>query len=93
MTAKVGYEHTPEDLAVCAEAVELFGCDDARISKPMGTLFLIIGTKRRSEGEWRSWRGGRYEPVSFDYMDEKCIASGDSHSALRESRWRFINGC
>ena len=86
---KVGYEQTEADQALCAKAVVLFECDDARVSKPMGKLFLIIGHKRRSVGQWKKYNGTTYEPFDFDYLDEACIASGVDHESLWASALEY----
>jgi hypothetical protein len=69
---------------------EMFGCDTARITKPIDRMFLIIGDKCRSEGQW--FRNG--EPHSFDYIAEKCIASGYTEDELIASaeKYRRLQG-
>jgi hypothetical protein len=64
-----------------AKVVEMFGCDAARISKPLDRLFLIIGYRRHSVGEWM--RNG--EPFDFHYTEEKCVASGNTEEELLTS--------
>jgi hypothetical protein len=67
--------------------VKMLGCDTARISKPMGKLFLIIGTRRNTKadppehGKW--FKNG--EPIDFDYIEEHVIASGGTEAELLES--------
>ena len=56
-------------------------CDSARIASFPDRLFLILGARRRSEGEWL--RNG--EPWSFDYTHEKVVASGADEDALLAS--------
>ena len=62
-------------------AVALFGCDTARVTVPCGKLFLIAGWNRRSEGEWLV----NGTPHTFDYVEEKCLASGANWRELRKS--------
>lgn len=49
------------------------------------STFLIIGTTKNTrdkpDGQWT--RNG--QPWHFDYLEEKCIASGDNEQELRES--------
>lgn len=63
-------------------AVRLFKCDEARITSPCGTHFLILGWKARSEGEWRDQNG---KPVNFDYLREQVVASGKTLRKLWQS--------
>jgi hypothetical protein len=64
--------------------VRMFGCDTARISKPRGKLFLIIGHNRNTRDDAGRWfKNG--EPIHFDYVKEKVIASGDTPDELMES--------
>lgn len=73
----------------------MFGCDEVRLLSPLGErVFLILGWRRRSEGEWH--RNG--EPVDFDYLEEMVVASGSTdeqlvasaerYKALRDGGWR-----
>ena len=67
-------------------AVELFGCDTARISSPCGHHYLILGwnwnTKTEREcGQWH--RNG--EPINFDYVHEQVIANGATLNELWKS--------
>jgi hypothetical protein len=65
--------------------VEMFGCDAARITNPLGVqMFLIIGHKRHTkqdEGQWH--RNG--EPIDFEYLQEQVIASGTTAKELYKS--------
>ncbi len=65
---------------------ELFHCDSARISAPTGRMFLIIGYRRSTkddvEGYWMDESGCRRD---WEYLDEKCIASGDTKKELVDS--------
>lgn len=63
----------------------MFKCDSVRISKPYDTMFIVIGfkknTKDRSEGVW--FQNG--EPLDFDYIEEKVIATGKTEEELIKS--------
>ena len=63
----------------CKAIVEF---DVARISHPMGTMYLIIGfwknTKEDKSSQWL--KNG--EPINFDYVEEKIIASGKTDEEL-----------
>lgn len=62
--------------------VRMFKCDTARICQPCKRMFLIIGwnrnTKDNESGYWEQ-NGKRWD---FDYIDEKCIASGNTEKEL-----------
>jgi hypothetical protein len=67
--------------------VRMFGCDTARIAKPTGKLFLILGWNRNtakdrekdpSAGQWYKNK----EPIDFDYVAEKVVASGNTEKEL-----------
>lgn len=78
---------TPEAAAeerLVKRFIRMFGCDTARISKPCGKLFLVIGWNRNTKdgpGQWT--KNG--EPIDFDYLQEKVIASGNTEAELIES--------
>jgi hypothetical protein len=59
----------------------LFDCDAVRVVRAGGRRFLLIGYKRRSEGEW--FKNG--EPLDFTYTEEHCVAMGDTVQLLQES--------
>lgn len=75
----------PEEVAaIRAEAINLFGCDEARIASPMGRHFLVIGhmrNTRNTPGQW--YRNGT--PIDFDFVEEHVIASGATAEELRTS--------
>ena len=69
---------------IIRRSVKLFGCDTARISFPVKTYFLIIGHNRNTKDDHGQWtRNG--EPLNFDYVAEKDIASGKTLGKLWES--------
>ena len=66
---------------ILKECKKIIKCDTARISKPLGRMFLIIGFNRNTkddEGQWT--KNGK--PFDFDYVDEKCVASGNTSEEL-----------
>jgi hypothetical protein len=68
----------------------MFGCDTARIIRPGGVMFLIVGHKMRSEGQWFYSRdGGPRDPFNFDYVEEKVVASGRTLRDLAVAAERY----
>ena len=66
--------------------------DVARISKTMGRMSLIIGFKKNTKNDVGQWiKNG--EPINFDYVDEKIIASGDTEEELIESVREYKRPC
>lgn len=63
-------------------AIRLFKCDTARVTAPMRKKFLVIGFKKRSDGQWVNQNG---EPQNFDYVQESVIASGWTWNSLQQS--------
>jgi hypothetical protein len=65
--------------------VQMFGCDAARITNPLGVqMFLIIGHLRNTKQDEGQWiRNG--EPFDFDYLQEQVIASGTTIKELFKS--------
>jgi hypothetical protein len=63
----------------------MFKCDTVRIAEFPGRMFLIIGWKRNSSGEWFRLKDGEYEPFDFDYVDEQVVASGRNAKELLKS--------
>lgn len=79
-----------EERKIVARARRLFKCDKARVVHGYGRWkFLIIGHIRRSEGKWS--RNGR--PLSFNFTEEKCIASGRSWADLWASAREYKRLC
>ncbi len=65
---------------------KLFACDTARIWQAShgGKMFLIIGHKRHTKDDAGQWmRNG--EPIDFEYVAERVVASGETESELRAS--------
>ena len=64
----------------------MFKCDTARISSPLGkTMFLIIGHNRNTRQDEGKWLDGKGRRRDWDYVQETCIASGDTETALMRS--------
>lgn len=63
----------------------MFKCDTVRISKPLDTIFLVIGFKRSSSEDVDVEYTLDGKPYCFDYVEEKCIASGKDEESLLES--------
>jgi hypothetical protein len=56
--------------------------DAARISSPLkGVMFLVIGFNKVTHG----WHDGQGNPIHFDFLQERCVASGDTVGQLVES--------
>jgi hypothetical protein len=61
--------------------IKMFDCDTARITDPMGAKFLIIGWNRNTAKDNGQWlRNG--EPINFDYVEERVVASGKTYTQL-----------
>jgi hypothetical protein len=80
-------------IAKCREVIE---CDTARISKPGGKLFLIIGFNRNTKddpGQWCSDALGMEPIPDWDYVEEKVVASGKTEKELIESAEEYKRLC
>lgn len=65
---------------------QMFGCDSARISNPLGdTMFLIIGNKRNTKDDAGVWRDQHGNVKNWDYINEFVIASGKTEKELIKS--------
>lgn len=77
-----------------ARCRRLVPCDTARISRPGGRLFLIIGFDRHTKDDKRSqcYRNG--EPYDYPYVEEHVIASGATEEELLVSvrEYRRLQG-
>jgi hypothetical protein len=63
---------------------EIIPCDTARISKPLGTMYLIIGFNRNTKNNHGQWiKDGK--PIDFDYVEEHVVASGNTEEELISS--------
>lgn len=63
---------------------ELIECDTARISKLNNTLFLIIGFNKHTKDDSGQWYKND-EPLDFEYVEEKVVASGETEEELLDS--------
>lgn len=66
--------------------IDLIGCDTARILKPGGRMFLLVGYKRNTAnspdgGAW--FKNG--QRMDFDYTEEHTVASGETVEELMRS--------
>ena len=62
--------------------IKMFDCDTARISTPMGTMFLIIGWNRNTKNTKHIFWTKNGEHFDFDYVEEKVVASGGTIKEL-----------
>lgn len=64
----------------------MFKCDEVRISKFPGKLFLIVGNWRstRQDGNGSRWEHNG-QPIHFRYLAERVVASGRNEKELFES--------
>jgi len=71
--------------AIVMRCSELLDFDEARIVNPLGDkMFFIIGFWKNTKDNRGQWmKNGT--PYDFDYLDEKCIASGATEEELIES--------
>lgn len=64
----------------------MFKCDSVRITKPLTTMFLIIGNKRSTRKDKREngsvWVDERGKEKHWTYTTEQVIASGDTEAEL-----------
>lgn len=79
-----------QESRVIKSAVRMFGCDAARISRPLKKWFLIIMWKRntRDDSGWyvsRPSTGCCMKRIDFDYYEQQCVASGSNLRELRAS--------
>lgn len=57
----------------------MFKADAARLSSPLGkTIFLIIGFNRNTKDDPGQWVDQDGKVKNWDYVQESCIASGDT---------------
>lgn len=70
------------------QMVRMFRCDEARITRPMDRMFLILGWKRSTRKDAGQWlKNGK--PFHFTYLREQVIASGRTYKALLESAKKY----
>lgn len=63
----------------------MFKCDTVRISKPLDTIFLVIGFKKNTVDDkvTQCYKDG--VPFHFEYYEEKVVASGIDEKSLIQS--------
>jgi hypothetical protein len=85
-------EKTIEEIAL--ECLKYVKADTARISKPLETMYLIIGfnknTRDCGEGFWTDQHGKR---IDFNYVKEHVIASGRTPKELYKSVKEYRRLC
>jgi hypothetical protein len=78
-----------ENPELVEELRALFSADEARITSPCGTLFLILMTRRNTkENKTSAWYrdGQRFD---FDYLEQRVVASGHTVDELRASATEY----
>lgn len=73
---------------LCAKFVKFLECDSARISEAGNKLFLIVGHKKHTKDGAGQWYANG-EPVDWEYLDEKVVASGQTLAKLIESATEY----
>lgn len=84
-----------QELAI--RLARMFKCDTARITQPMETMFLVIGTKRSTRTDKKNgrgvWTNERGNEKHFTYVEERVIASGDTAKELTASAKHYKRVC
>jgi len=71
---------------IAKECMKYVTCDTARISKPLDKMFLIIGFNRNTKDDVGICTYiNNMQRVDYDYVYEKCVASGKTKKELIES--------
>lgn len=61
----------------------MFDSDGARLTAPLGeTIFLVIGTTRNTKDAAGGWVDEKGERRDWDYLEERCVASGSTVDEL-----------
>ncbi len=63
----------------------MFNCDAADVRVVNGTYFLILGWNRNTRQEMTAQWYKDGQPMHFDYVEQKVVASGRSLKELRAS--------
>jgi hypothetical protein len=71
---------------VISKTIKLLKCDTARIIKPLGRYFMIIGHKKNTSEDKESQWYKNGEPIDFDYTEERVIANAKTIEGL----WKKI---
>jgi hypothetical protein len=77
-------------IAKCKSIVE---CDEARISKPLDTMFFIIGFKKNTKQDIGTQTFLNGKQIDFDYLQENVIASGKTEDELIASVKEYKKLC
>ncbi len=72
---------------------KIIKCDSARISRPLKTMYLIIGFKRNTKDDHTSQYLKNGEPFDFEYMEERVIAHGNTEEELLASVKEYKRLC
>jgi predicted metal-dependent TIM-barrel fold hydrolase len=81
---KTLFDEKTEYSALIERCRKIVKCDVARISKLGKTMYFIIGFNRNTKQDEGQWvKNG--QPIDFDYVNEKVIASGETDDELIES--------
>lgn len=72
---------------------KMFRCDSVRISQPLGVMFLIIGFKRHTKDDLKTYWEKDGKRIEFEYLAEKVIASGESEAELLVSAKEYKRLC
>ena len=75
------------------ECRKIIKCDTARISKPSGKMFLIIGFNRNTKDDEGTWFNQNDEQFDFDYVQESVVAAGTTEIELIESVKEYQRLC
>ena len=83
---------TDKEDKLISKCKKIVKCDTARISKPMGKMFLIIGFNRNTKDDESQWMKNG-EPIDFDYVQESVVASGNTEEELLASTRKYQRLC
>ena len=72
--------------------MELFECDSARIAKYSDNMYLVIGFARNTKDDPGQIHVNG-DPIDFDYLQEKAIASGKTEDALIDDALKYHRLC
>lgn len=73
---------------------EIIPCDTARISKVGDKLFLLIGFNRSTKDDKDSFaHNGDGVRIDWDYVEEHCVAYGNTEEELIDSAKEYQRLC
>lgn len=70
---------------IAKECLRYVKADTARICKPLGKMYLIIGFHKNTRDDSGIWIGQNGERIDFDYVQESVVASGRTRVELLKS--------